>query len=55
MRELTAKYGAQLLAADGMFTELAETTGPEYRSEDGVHPTSAGHDALAEARLRLVA
>lgn len=46
---------ARLLAADGMFAELAATTGPEYWSEDGVHPTPAGHAALAAAWLRLVA
>ncbi|WP_214327720.1 SGNH/GDSL hydrolase family protein [Nonomuraea sediminis] len=54
VRELAGKYGAQLLPADGMFAELAATTGPEYWSEDGVHPTPAGHAALAAAWLRLV-
>jgi lysophospholipase L1-like esterase len=38
-----------------MFAELAATTRPEYWSEDGVHPTPAGHAALAAAWLRLVA
>lgn len=55
VRELALKYGAHLLAADGMFAELAATTGPEYWAVDGVHPTPAGHAALAEAWLRLVA
>jgi lysophospholipase L1-like esterase len=55
VRELAGKYGAHLLAADRMFAELAATTGPEYWSEDGVHPTSASHSALAAAWLRLVA
>jgi lysophospholipase L1-like esterase len=54
VRELAAKYGAHLLAADGMFAELAATTGPEYWATDGVHPTPAGHAALAAAWLRLV-
>ncbi|MFG6198595.1 SGNH/GDSL hydrolase family protein [Nonomuraea sp. JJY05] len=55
VRELAREYGAHLLAADGMFAELAATTGPEYWAEDGVHPTPAGHAALARAWLRLVA
>ncbi|MFI2235942.1 GDSL-type esterase/lipase family protein [Streptomyces chrestomyceticus] len=54
VRELARNYGAQLLPADSMFTELATTTGPEYWAEDGVHPTPAGHAALAAAWLRLV-
>ncbi|WP_030022154.1 SGNH/GDSL hydrolase family protein [Streptomyces monomycini] len=54
VRELARAYEAQLLPADRMFTELATTTGPEYWAEDGVHPTPAGHAALAEAWLRLV-
>ncbi|WP_433513027.1 GDSL-type esterase/lipase family protein [Nonomuraea sp. CA-143628] len=55
VRELARKYGAHLLAADGMFAELAATTGPEYWAADGAHPTPAGHAALAAAWLRLVA
>ncbi|MFD8499061.1 hypothetical protein [Amycolatopsis sp. NPDC059657] len=30
------------------------TTGPEYWAADGIHPTPAGHAALAAAWLRLV-
>ncbi|MEU6431812.1 SGNH/GDSL hydrolase family protein [Microbispora sp. NPDC046973] len=55
VRALAREYGAHLLAADGMFAELAATTGPEHWAADGVHPTPAGHAALAAAWLRLVA
>lgn len=55
VRTLARKYGAQLLAADGMFAELAARTGPEYWAADGVHPTPVSHAALAAAWLRLVA
>lgn len=55
VRELARAYGAHLLAADGMFAALAATTGPEHWATDGVHPTPAGHAALASAWLRLVA
>jgi len=54
VRELARKFGAHLLAADGLFAQLAATTGPEYWAADGVHPTAAGHAALADAWLRLV-
>ncbi|MEU0932917.1 GDSL-type esterase/lipase family protein [Embleya sp. NPDC005971] len=54
VRELARRYGAHLLAADGMFAELAATTGAKYWAADGVHPTPAGHAALAAAWLRLV-
>jgi lysophospholipase L1-like esterase len=55
VRELSRKYEAPLLAADGLFAELASTTGPDYWAADGIHPTAAGHAALAAAWLRLVA
>jgi lysophospholipase L1-like esterase len=55
VRDLARRYGAHLLAADGLFAELAATTGPEYWAADGVHPTPAGHAALAAAWLKLVA
>ncbi|MBL1101774.1 GDSL-type esterase/lipase family protein [Streptomyces coffeae] len=55
VRTLARTYGAHLLAADGMFAGLTATTGPEYWAADGVHPTPAGHAALAAAWLRLVA
>ncbi len=55
VRELAHRYRAHLLAADGLFAGLAATTGPQYWAADGVHPTPAGHAALADAWLRLVA
>lgn len=55
VRDLARRYGAHLLAADGMFAQLAATTDPAYWAADGVHPTAAGHAALADAWLRLVA
>lgn len=54
VRDLARAHGTHLLAADGMFAQLAATTGPEYWAADGVHPTPAGHAALAAAWLRLV-
>ncbi|MEV6235846.1 SGNH/GDSL hydrolase family protein [Lentzea sp. NPDC051838] len=51
VHELAARYSAELLDADRIFTSLSE---PERWSEDGVHPTAAGHSVLAEAWLELV-
>ncbi|MFE9120019.1 SGNH/GDSL hydrolase family protein [Streptomyces sp. NPDC007172] len=55
VRELARTHGAHLLAADGMFAELAATTELGHWSADGVHPSPAGHAALTAAWLRLVA
>lgn len=54
VRDLAKKYEADLLEADQMFAGLAAATGPEYWAPDGVHPGTAGHEALAAAWLRLV-
>lgn len=54
VRDLARSYEAHLLAADGMFAQLAATTGPDFWAADGVHPTPAGHAALADAWLALV-
>nr|WP_051755872.1 GDSL-type esterase/lipase family protein [Kitasatospora purpeofusca] len=54
VHELARTYGARLMAADDTFAGLAARTGPEHWSVDGVHPTPAGHAALASAWLRLV-
>ena len=54
VRELGREFDAQLLAADGIFAQLSATTGSEVWSEDGVHPTIAGHRVLADAWLDLV-
>lgn len=55
VRRLARRFGARLLAAEGMFAGLAAAATPEHWSADGVHPTPAGHAALAEAWPRLVA
>lgn len=54
VRDLARQFEAALVATDGMFAALASTTGPEYWASDGVHPTPAGHQAIAEAWLRTV-
>ncbi|HZX03322.1 SGNH/GDSL hydrolase family protein [Kribbella sp.] len=56
VRELAREFGARLVAADGLFAELAAgNNNPEHWLFDGVHPTPAGHAALAKAWLRQLA
>lgn len=55
VRELAREFGAELLEADRLLTELSKCRLAEHWAEDGVHPTAAGHSALAEAWLDLVA
>ena len=55
VRRLANEYGASLLAADGLLHQAARESGdPSVITEDGVHPTAAGHAVLARAWLRLV-
>lgn len=54
VRDLARRFGATLVETDGLFATLASTTGPDYWAGDGVHPTPAGHQAIAEAWLRIV-
>jgi lysophospholipase L1-like esterase len=54
VRDLARGFDARLLAADGIFAQRAATTGPEFWARDGVHPTAAGHQLIANAWLDLV-
>jgi lysophospholipase L1-like esterase len=54
VRRLADEFDAHLIAADGMFAGLAATSGNATWAADGVHPTAAGHAALAEAWLGQV-
>jgi len=40
--------GATFVPLQSMFDELAAKAPPEYRAADGVHPTPAGHAAIAD-------
>jgi lysophospholipase L1-like esterase len=42
------KAGALFVPLQAMFTQLAKTAPPSYWIGDGVHPTIAGHAAIAE-------
>lgn len=56
VRRLAAEQGLALVATDGPFAQAVATSGlgPQAWAYDGVHPTPAGHDLLAEAWLAAV-
>ncbi|WP_020391563.1 SGNH/GDSL hydrolase family protein [Kribbella catacumbae] len=54
VRRLAAEYGALLVAADVEFNRQAESVGATTLADDGVHPTAAGHQLLAELWRRTV-
>jgi lysophospholipase L1-like esterase len=47
--------GATFLPLQSMFERLSTQAPPVYWSADGVHPTPAGHDAIARAWMEAVA
>jgi lysophospholipase L1-like esterase len=47
--------GATFLPLQSMFDRLASATPPAYWSADGVHPTPAGHAAIAQTWMEAVA
>ncbi|KKD44989.1 SGNH/GDSL hydrolase family protein [Listeria seeligeri] len=53
VRELAAEFGATLIPLDGLMNALAVKHGPTYLAEDGVHPTKAGHEAIASTWLEF--
>jgi lysophospholipase L1-like esterase len=46
--------GATYVPLQAMFDDLLKDAPAEYWSADGVHPTPAGHAAIAEAWRRAV-
>jgi len=46
-RSVAKSAGATFVPLHDMFQELARTASPAYWAADGVHPTIAGHEAIA--------
>ncbi len=53
-RLLAGEFDAIYAPLDTLFTQAISTHRPEYWSQDGVHPTPAGHQLIAEAWLKAV-
>ncbi|WP_350280567.1 SGNH/GDSL hydrolase family protein [Kribbella sp. HUAS MG21] len=54
VRKLAVEYGAILVPTDVELTKAAAAVGPATLADDGVHPTAAGHRALADLWRRYV-
>lgn len=54
-RKLAREYADYFLPMDGLFQRMiVKGAGPQELSADGVHPTEAGHAAIAAEYLRLL-
>jgi len=51
-RRVAEKFGLEFLPLQKMFDEAAETAPPTYWLKDGVHPSEAGHQKIADAWIR---
>ncbi len=54
VRKMSKEFDTLLVPLDGIFTEAAKKSSKEFWSEDGVHPTTAGHGLIARAWLETV-
>lgn len=52
--QVARQAGARFIALQEMFDRQARRTGPGYWAADGVHPTPAGHSAIAQAWMQAV-
>ena len=48
-RRLAAEFSAEFLNLQRLFDEACEKLQPEHWTQDGVHPTAAGHRLIANA------
>jgi lysophospholipase L1-like esterase len=53
-QRVASRAGATFLALQDMFDQLARRAPPTYWAADGVHPTVAGHGAIAQLWLKTV-
>lgn len=53
VRRLAREFGTQLLPLDGMLNAAAAQKDPKYWTEDGVHPSVAGHGFIANAWMEI--
>ena len=53
VREIAEQFGAYFLPLQGLLDDACKRYPPEYWLADGVHPTPAGHQLIADAWLAL--
>lgn len=54
VRQIATDFSAPLIPLDGLFTAACSYAPPEYWTADGVHPTLAGHQLIADSWLDAV-
>ena len=54
VKKLSAEFKAHLVPLDKIFTAAAQKKEPAFWSQDGVHPTLAGHALIAQSWLKAV-
>lgn len=52
VRDLAREFGAVYVPLDGIFAEASTRKPCEFWAADGVHPTDAGHQLIAEAWIQ---
>ena len=52
VRQAAADFGAAFVPLQAKFTELAKSWGMDYWLRDGVHPTLAGHQMIADEWMK---
>lgn len=52
VRQLAREFGALLVPLDGLFAAACSKAEPAFWAGDGVHPSPAGHELIADAWLR---
>ncbi|MCL2322138.1 MAG: SGNH/GDSL hydrolase family protein [Oscillospiraceae bacterium] len=54
VRRLAKKYNCTYIPLDSIFGELCTIKGPEYWSNDGIHPNVKGHFIIARSWLQMM-
>jgi len=54
VRKLAREYNTILITLDGIFAEAATREDMAHWAEDGVHPTAAGHELIADVWMKAV-
>jgi acyl-CoA thioesterase-1 len=52
VRRLAVEFSTDLIPLDGLFAQAATQAPAEFWAHDGVHPSPAGHQLIAQAWLR---
>jgi acyl-CoA thioesterase-1 len=54
VRNLAREFNALFVPCDGLFAQACTKRYPEFWSNDGVHPSQAGHALIAQMWLKTM-